>query len=255
MVNPRTQAVFLGFLFQCQGLILSQVLVTDGCPACVLVDPLPGPGPDDLAGVYNYQGESEDCPGGCSYYGEDDPLTPYCFGPGERTGNLQCEATTIGESEGSSPGLVTMFSSQTSEDSSPDISTQDYGSTGGSVSIVTTLEGKTTRLSSSDSTIVFETTIDTLTTIAGSSLGSSIPESSESQLSTSGGSTADPSTTGDSMTSGSTAFGTAEGSTQEITISASNTVAETTNGVVSTEPTDFANTDSSTVLPSTILTS
>ena len=32
------------------GLILGQVLVTDGCPACVTVDHLPGP--DDLTGVY-----------------------------------------------------------------------------------------------------------------------------------------------------------------------------------------------------------
>ena len=34
------------------GLILCPVLVTDGCPACVTVDPLSGPDPDDLAGVY-----------------------------------------------------------------------------------------------------------------------------------------------------------------------------------------------------------
>ena len=34
------------------GMILGQVLVTDGCPAWVVVDPLPGPDPDDLAGVY-----------------------------------------------------------------------------------------------------------------------------------------------------------------------------------------------------------
>ena len=36
------------------GQILGQDMVTDGCPACVTVDHLPGsdPDPDDLAGVY-----------------------------------------------------------------------------------------------------------------------------------------------------------------------------------------------------------
>ena len=47
--------------------------------------------------LLRYKGESDDCPGGCSYYRQGDPLTVYCFGPGERNFNLECVATTTGE--------------------------------------------------------------------------------------------------------------------------------------------------------------
>ena len=50
--------------------------------------------------LLSYKGESDDCPGGCSYYKQDDPLTVYCFGPGERTGNLECAAAATEEAGG-----------------------------------------------------------------------------------------------------------------------------------------------------------
>merc|ERR1719206_1665929 len=92
----RQQALILIF-FHCLGSAFPQSLVTDGCPACVNVDPLPGETPDDVTGVYNFKGESDECPGGCTYNREDDPETVYCFGPGVRTAKLECAATTITE--------------------------------------------------------------------------------------------------------------------------------------------------------------
>ena len=44
--------------------------------------------------LISYNGETEDCPGGCSYYRQGHPLTPYCFGPGERTASLECPVST-----------------------------------------------------------------------------------------------------------------------------------------------------------------
>jgi len=89
-------------LFHYLGSALSQSLVTDGCPACVNVDPILGEIPDDLSGVYNFQGESDECSGGCTYNREDDPETVYCFGPGVRTAKLECAATSITEEGGAS---------------------------------------------------------------------------------------------------------------------------------------------------------
>ena len=108
--------------------------------------------------------------------------------------------------------MVTTFSSQTTEGSNLETSIQENESTGASVSIVTTLEVKTTGLSSPDSSIILDTTVDSFTTIAGSTLGSSIPGGSQSHLSTSGESTSGPSTIGASNTE------------------ALNTAAETTDG-------------------------
>ena len=50
-----------------------------------------------FSSLLSYKGESDDCPGGCSYYRQGDPLTVYCFGPGERSGNPECAVTTTGE--------------------------------------------------------------------------------------------------------------------------------------------------------------
>ena len=43
---------FKMFKIKTSGSALSQSLVTDGCPACVNVDPILGEIPDDLSGVY-----------------------------------------------------------------------------------------------------------------------------------------------------------------------------------------------------------
>merc|ERR1711874_327258 len=88
-----TGSLLLVFSFG-TGVSLAQILVTEDCPVCVNVDPLQGQAPDPLAGVYNFRGESDECPGGCSYNREDDRWTVYCFGEGARTAKLECTATS-----------------------------------------------------------------------------------------------------------------------------------------------------------------
>merc|ERR1719477_384460 len=85
--------LILLILYHCLGTTVGQTLVTASCPACVSVDPLHGVVPDDLTGVYKFKGESEECPGGCTYNRDDQPETVYCFGPGVRTAKLECDNT------------------------------------------------------------------------------------------------------------------------------------------------------------------
>ena len=41
----------------------------------------------------SFKGESDECPGGCTYNRDDQPDTVYCFGPGVRTAVLECDIT------------------------------------------------------------------------------------------------------------------------------------------------------------------
>ena len=43
--------------------------------------------------MFSFKAESDECPGGCSYFREDDQDTVYCFGPGDRTATLECATT------------------------------------------------------------------------------------------------------------------------------------------------------------------
>ena len=46
--------------------------------------------------IFRFRGLDLACPGGCSYSRDGDT---YCFGPGARTGALECPASTYGPGE------------------------------------------------------------------------------------------------------------------------------------------------------------
>merc|ERR1711892_439748 len=150
--QPALCAVILLFI----GLTQGQLLVTDDCPVCVNVDPIPGEIPDNLAGLYKFKGESDECPGGCSYNREEDSETVYCFGPGARTAELECPATSP-TNEGSSVSFTTAMAGNSSAGSTLDSSTlatthsttSKGSSLGSSVQLVTTAASITVELSSS----------------------------------------------------------------------------------------------------------
>merc|ERR1711892_970925 len=159
-----------------------EVLLTSDCPVCVNVDLLPGEATDDLAGLYNFKGESAECPGGCSYNKAEDLETVYCFGPGVRTAQLECPATNL-------PGETSATEGVTEESTNALKSTNSVGesSLGASSPVDTTLKestsGSITQLINTASVSTAEGTSYGGTNIEGSSASTSTRETASTGFS------------------------------------------------------------------------